>query len=397
MKKIGIVTVHHYHNYGSMLQAFATQYAIEKYCGCQAEIIDVCPPGLFYISRKSYNYNHPSDYDFCMSLFKTQDNKKDQIKHFLHRMKTFRDLAWIFRNITRNKEKFGEFSSFRNNYHLSKFRYKTEDLYDHAPEYNGYVVASDQVWNAYITYNNPTYFLTFVKNGAPKMAYASSIGLPKIPSEAETDFIRGMKNFDFISLREKESAELVTKISGCPAKHVLDPTLLLNAREWSMLAAPQSIGNKYVLTYFLQPTKFMYSLAEKAAKDLGIELIHIEPSRNDSGNGIRFTGPVSVEEWLRLFMDAELVITNSFHGMAFSTNFNIPFITTLRWKNSKVDMNSRHRSFIEQFHFEKRFMQEGEYPDKDKYSFDYTTVNHFLEEARKDSISFLSQITQNKP
>lgn len=79
----------------------------------------------------------------------------------------------------------------------------------------------------------------------------------------------------------------------------------------------------------------MYKLAEKVAKDLGIKLIHIEPSKQYSKDGITFSGPITVEKWLRLFMDARIVVTNSFHGMAFSTNFNIPFITTLRWKNSK--------------------------------------------------------------
>lgn len=70
MKKIGIVTVHHYHNYGSMLQAFATQYALEKMCKCKAEIIDVCPPGMFYASKEIYDFEHPSDYDFCMKTFR---------------------------------------------------------------------------------------------------------------------------------------------------------------------------------------------------------------------------------------------------------------------------------------------------------------------------------------
>lgn len=48
-----------------MLQAFATQYALEKMCKCKAEIIDVCPPGMFYASKEIYDFEHPSDYDFA--------------------------------------------------------------------------------------------------------------------------------------------------------------------------------------------------------------------------------------------------------------------------------------------------------------------------------------------
>lgn len=394
MKKIGIVTVHHYHNYGSMLQAFATQYALENFCNCKAEIIDVCPPGLFYMTKEAYSYNNPSDYEFCMRAFRKNSNYKTHILDALHHNKLFRTFKWWLNNIQEDKTDYREFSSFRKYYNLSKKRYKTEDLYDHIPDYDGYVVASDQVWNAYITYNNPVYFLTFAKKGTIKMSYASSIGLPEIPKEVSNDFIKGINNLDFISLREKESAILVQKMTSKNVMHVLDPTLLLNKNDWEKVASPSENKKPYVLTYFLQPTEYMYNLAEKVAKDLNIDLIHIEPTKSTSKDGISFTGPITVEEWLRLFMDARIVVTNSFHGMAFSTNFNIPFITTLRWKDSKVDMNSRHRSFIEQFHYERQFIRDGEYPSEDKYNFDFTEVNRILQSARESSISFLKQITK---
>ena len=394
MKKIGIVTVHHYHNYGSMLQAFATQYALEKQCNCKAEIIDVCPPGMFYASKEIYDFEHPSDYDFCMKTFRKKNTVKSIVLDFLHHSRIFRTIQWVYNNKNKGKVNYGEFASFRSNYHLSKKTYRTEDLYDHTPQYDGYVVASDQVWNAFITFNNPVYFLTFAYQNTSKMAYASSIVLPEIPQNAQKDFVRGIKNLDYISLREKESAMLVTQMTGRDAKHVLDPTLLLNKQDWETVAAKSSEIGDYVLTYFLQPTDFMYKLAEKVANDLGIKLIHIEPSKQYTKDGITYSGPISVEKWLRLFMDARIVVTNSFHGMAFSTNFNIPFITTLRWKNSKIDMNSRHRSLIDQFHYESQFVKDGEFPTQDKYNFDYSEVNKILEAARKDSIAFLSQISK---
>ena len=57
-------------------------------------------------------------------------------------------------------------------------------------------------------------------------------------------------------------------------------------------------------------------------------------------------------------------------------------------------MNSRHRSLIEQFHYESQFVKEGEFPTQDKYNFDYSEVNKVLDAARKDSIAFLSQISE---
>lgn len=394
-KKIGIITVHFYHNYGSMLQAFATQYAIEEYCNCTAEIIDCCPPGMFYATEHAYNFNHPNDYYFTRNSFGKKGGFKDFIEsQILHKYKFFRQLIWYIRNLQGDQTDYRNFTSFRKNYHLSKHFYKTEDLYDNPPLYDAYVVASDQVWNAFITYNNPIYFLTFAPQNAIKLAYASSIGLPEIPQHVKTNFIKGIQHLDFVSSREKESADLLSRLTKKKALHVLDPTLLLSKSEWEHYADPQKVGYKYVLTYFLQPTDYMYQLAQKVATDLQLPIIHIDNKIGQKNDNAIFSGPVTVEKWLRLFLDATIVVTNSFHGMAFSTNFNHPFITTLRWKDSNISMNARHRSFIEQFNLYNQFFKEGELPSLKNYQIDFTEINQKLIYERRKSLNYLSQINQ---
>ncbi|RGN48684.1 MULTISPECIES: polysaccharide pyruvyl transferase family protein [unclassified Bacteroides] len=393
-KKIGIVTVHFYHNYGSMLQAFATQYAIEKHCNCIAEIIDCCPPGMFYATQNAYDYNHPSDFHFTQLIHGSRKSIKGKLI-YIYKYKLFRQFLWHIKNIQGDKVDYRNFTSFRKNFHLSKYHYKTENLYDNPPIYDAYVVASDQVWNAYITYNNPVYFLTFVRNKAIKLAYAPSIGLPEIPSHVKEYFVKGLKNLDFLSSREKESAELISKLSGKKALHVLDPTLLLNKNEWEVFADKEKIGRNYVLTYFLQPTEYMYKLSQKVANDLNLPIIHIGGDEKSIEGNATYSGPISVEKWLRLFMDASIVVTNSFHGMAFSANFNRPFITTLRWKDSKTSMNARHRSFIDQFNFHQQFFKEGKFPEMKNYTIDYSLINQQLEEERRKSLSYLSHINDS--
>lgn len=393
MKKVGIITVHYYHNYGSMLQAFATQYAIEKHCNCIAEIIDCCPPGMFYATNCAYEFNHPNDFYFTRKALGSKKSIKNFIaSHILHKYKLIRQIIWHIKNYQGDKTNYLNFTSFRRYFHLSKYHYKTEDLYDNPPKYDAYVVASDQVWNAFITFNNPAYFLTFAPKNTIKLAYASSIGLPEIPEHVKNTFIKGIKNLDFISLREKESAELISKLTGRKALHVLDPTLLLTKTEWEQYADSQKIGYNYVLTYFLQPTDYMYQLAQKVAKDLQLPIIHINEKEKRKNDNETFSGPISVEKWLRLFLDATIVVTNSFHGMAFSTNFNHPFITTLRWKDSNISMNARHRSFIEQFNLYSQFFKEGELPNLNNYNIDFTKINQKLDSERKKSIEYLNHI-----
>lgn len=391
-KQVGIVTVHYYQNYGSMLQAFATQYAIEKHIGCKAEIINCCPPGMFYKAECSYDYDNPNDFFFIEKAFGRSNDVKSTILHYLYKYRLFRQTNWFLKNFIGDQTDYRNFTSFRKNFNLSKYHYKTENLYDNPPQYDAYVVASDQVWNAYITYNNPVYFLTFAPKDAIKLAYAPSIGLANIPIHVKQDFIKGINNLDFLSSREKESAELLSRLSGKKVLHVLDPTLLLNQAEWESYAEQSDIDYAYVLTYFLQPTDYMYKLTDKVAKDLKLPIIHIGGDKAEQKSNVLFTGPISVEKWLRLFMDAKIVVTNSFHGMAFSTNFNRPFISTLRWKDSAISMNARHRSFIEQFNLEQQFFKEGEYPESKNYQIDYAKINSILEKERKLSLEYLSHI-----
>lgn len=393
MKKVGIITVHYYHNYGSMLQAFATQYALEKHRNCIAELIDCCPPGMFYATNSAYEYTQPNDFYFTRNALGHKKGIKDFIaSHIIHKYKILRQIIWYIKNLQGDKTNYLNYTSFRSNFHLSKYHYKTEDLYDNPPKYDAYVVASDQVWNAFITFNNPAYFLTFAPKNVIKLAYASSIGLPEIPEHVKKDFIKGITNLNFVSLREKESAELVTNLTGKKALHVLDPTLLLTKTEWEQYADPKKIGYNYVLTYFLQPTDYMYQLAQKVAQDLQLPIIHIDDKNISENNNITFSGPVSVEKWLRLFLDATIVVTNSFHGMAFSTNFNHPFITTLRWKDSNISMNARHRSFIEQFNLHGQIFKEGEFPNSNNYNIDFSEINKKLNSERKKSIEYLNHI-----
>jgi hypothetical protein len=362
MKKIGILTVHHFHNYGSVLQALATQHYIEKQ-GYNAEIIDYRPLETFYNSYKYYNFDRPIE----SISFKKK-------------------MMFILKKTGINLKK-DEYTNFRNILRLTPKIYTLNDLYTKPPEYDVYIAGSDQIWNPYITYNNPAYFLKFVKSGK-KISYATSIGVPRIPENLQQDFNRGINNFHCISVREKESVEIVSQLTGIHAEWVLDPTLLLVKEDWKQFADVSNVSTDYILCYFLEPNSFCETLYKKVQKDLKLPLVYI--GVGNSNKDIEYTGKISPSRFLRLFMDAKAVVTNSFHGMAFATNFNKILITTYRNTDSEKSMNSRHTSFLELFSLKDQlFLDCGDLHNSDSYYINWDTINKILQEQREKSKKYL--------
>ena len=59
-----------------------------------------------------------------------------------------------------------------------------------------------------------------------KVAYAPSISNTTLNIQQELEFKKLLNNFDFLSCREKCTAEYVAQLSGKSCEHVLDPVLL---------------------------------------------------------------------------------------------------------------------------------------------------------------------------
>jgi len=354
-KRVGIITVHHYHNYGSVLQALAIQNYIE-HLGYNAEIIDYRPPELFYNTSELYDFDNPRE----------KINLKGNIKKALEMI-----------GVVVRKD---SYSDFRKHLNLTSKIYSVNDLYKNPPCYDVYVAGSDQIWNPYITCNNPAYFLTFVKTGR-KISYATSIGVTRIPENIKPDFIRGINNFDRVSVREKDNKNLVYGMTGVSAEWVIDPTLLLTVEDWKKYSDGFTGEHAYILCYFLGSNSFCETLYKRVQADLNLPVVYIGTG-NDSA--------ITPSRFISLFMNARFIVTNSFHGMAFAVNFNKPFAVTYRNADSETSMNSRHTSFLELFGLQNSLFVEGDIlPDFNGYSIDYNSVNKILLSEREKAKEYL--------
>lgn len=370
MKSIGIITYHHYINYGTMLQAYALQHYIAS-LGYKAELID------FLLDRSM--------------------SKLDLIKLRIRRLPAYisqcKKYAAIAAAKQKNAEKAKLFEEFyKKNLVVSKKHYsKSQQLVDDPPLYDGYVVGSDQTWNPYAAGGQDVFFLPFVEDNTKKGSYAPSISVSSLTQEQEERIKRHLHNFSYLSCRELQGTELLKKILKKDVKCVIDPTLLLSDIEWIKVASKINIEKPYILVYFLGDVEKQRDFVKKLADRTGYMVVTIPASylefKNKSWNQ-QWCGP---DGFISLFNNAAYVCTDSFHGTAFAINFNKPFFTFCKTKdNERISENSRLYSILDMFGLSGRLIEDGKLP-KD-LSVDFSYANKVLNQKRHEATVYLEKM-----
>lgn len=364
--KVGVLTYHNTNNFGASLQAYALCRAISK-LGYDCEIID-------YQNKKMRE-------DLKNAYLRRDNSLKGRIHHEI-----------VKSGIERRKN---AFRNFKNNYmNLGKKSYSVhEELIVAEKEYDKIITGSDQVWNYNINDDDYSFFLDFCKN-SKKMSYAASFGLSDIDEGHRLKVKNCLADIPYISVRETRGMEIVEELTNRKdTVLVCDPTLLLKKNDWSIFDCGNKYGS-YILIYCFGYSETLYSAAEKMSAETGYRLVVIDGSlknkfriNKDSAIGI---GP---KEWVSLFLNARCVFTNSFHGTAFSINFNKPFFTELLKTNTKI--NSRLTNILEYLKLEDRIITDNTRFELEN-GIDYNKVNERLEALRDESVKFLSNALGDK-
>ena len=379
MKRIAILTFIKTGNYGGDLQSFALQKKISS-MGYNVEVINqLRPTNKEFIKSNDFKQIY---------IFDDKISKKGKfnsiVSNFLNKLFSL----FLFK---RNKKKEERFASFENHINLTKqIFYNYNQLYDSNLDYDIYIVGSDQVWDFNNSFSVEPYFLTFVK-GKKKISYAASIGHSVIPESVQFIYKKWLEDFDFISTREEKAAELLNKITGREIKTVLDPTFLLTKEEWGKYAmnGEMYINKPYLLIYMLSESEYIIKLAKYIADLKKLQIIRIMSKTwtINSIHGIQNIYDGGPWEFINLFKNASFVITNSFHGTAFSINFNIPFFSVPK-KNNKV--NSRFLNILDKLNLSNRLIYDGDdLPDSNEIDMDFKESNILLEFYIKESLNFI--------
>lgn len=353
--KIAILTFHRAINYGAILQAYALQRAL-IILGYDVEILDYRND----LIEKSY-------YSPLGSSKKT----KGIIKSLL------------YFNVQRARNK--AFNHFRKNMIVSNKKYNRRTISETAYDY--YITGSDQVWNLKCTNYDPVYFLNFV-SADKRVSYAASLGKYKDIIDSYDQFYGFLRDFKWISVRENAGRELLKNKVDKNMYIDVDPTFLLKREEWDKLAMKSKL-NDYVLIYSVNLNMDVLTVGRKIKKEKGKKLL-ILTLRNKPIKLLEneiLLQKSSPEEFLGLIKDANCVVTNSFHGTAFSIIFNSDFYLV---KNSKEDLdNTRLDSLLEKFGLSDRIVESNSFEFKD--SINYELVNERVNAEVQTSINHLTK------
>lgn len=364
-KKIAIMTWYTYKNYGTALQASALSNTIQK-TGYEVAFVNYLPKGTVVSKPKV---------DLAKRAWKKVVNYRNRSYSSANRDKLFEDYLSERISCTPKCASYPE-------------------LYDLNEIYDAFVCGSDQIWSP-LCYDSK-YFLDFVDNTNKMVAYAPSIGSTEIDDPIIRERMAGnILRFKHLAVREQQGADLIKDLTGQNAKVVLDPTLLMNASEWDAFAnveATKKIEGEYILCYFLGDAEKYMEYVRSLSNKTGIPffVIPVTTRQKNGGNAVPFE--VGPSEFVSLIRDASYVCTDSFHGMTFSVNYNIPFSVFKRFSdNDPRNQNSRI------FNLLKLLKLEGRLTDYKKScattvqtDCDFSLANKCLMELREESLSYLT-------
>lgn len=367
-KKVAIITRHAVSNYGSVLQAYALQKAINSF-GFEAEIID-------YI-REDEDYHNIAD-----TLVKKSSWNKNALTRIVY--KSIQSPEYI---------KMGKaFEKYRKELlNESGTRYAfVDELKKNPPAADIYCTGSDQVWGAIGSDEiDGAYFLNFAPKGKKKIAYAASFGKTDTNSSCKEKIRDYLASYDCLTVRENSAVNLINHLGIDTVNQVLDPTLLLDRNEWSKLIKTD-IQKGYVLLYQLHSNPAMDSYAEEFAKKAGLKLIRLTPLFHRTFKSGKAVYLPDISDFLSYIKNADYMITDSFHGTAFAINFNTQFIDIL-----PGETKTRNQSILELTGLYDRVLN-----DYNDFSFienriDFSEANQKIADERIKSLHILKEMIEN--
>lgn len=341
--RVGIITYHHHYNYGTMLQALALQEAIIK-LGYDAEIINFYQPTEK--SRQELKAIHKDRFSFYLRHPKYVFNKvKDKVAYQIAR-----------ENLEKKEKAFETF--YQKNICLSEQKFNSaNEIRENPPIYDIYVVGSDQTWNPNVGGNPDSFFLDFAPTSAKRISYAPSVSVPFLDEDSKNRFARLLDNIQVLSCRENDGALLLEKITGRNVATVLDPTFLLDEKDWSSYFSLAECPREYILQYLIGDRPEHRGYIKRLAHKNNLPIISIPSVPIDYADRFTTKAWCGPSEFLYLISNATLVCTDSFHGTAFSLNFRKNVFSFYKMDDKADDSeNSRLRNIFAQFDINDRII-----------------------------------------
>lgn len=383
--KIGIITFWQSNdNYGQVLQCLALQqYLINL--GHKPFLIKYAPTGNSPVKKGSIikRFLKVLLVFPAIRTYKKYKEKKENLR-----------LAEIIE--VKNKKR--EFDKFRSEHIAAtdKVYHSIEELRACPPEADCYITGSDQVWIMTLANeHNKGYFLDFGPKNVKRVSYAASFSRYDYPKELLPVLKEMLSHFDAISVREESGVE-ICKAIGIEAKHVVDPTLLMNMDFYKHIASSARIqDSKFAYLYLINiknKDEIYWAKLSKYIAKKGIKPIVTTSSGHFPGRELITDVEyvyATIPEWLSYIDKSEFVATTSFHGLVLSLIHNKNFVYfPLKGHNSQG--NTRITSLLSDLDLENKICRSANDVVKCIDSkVDWEKVNARLENLIENSRDFI--------
>lgn len=254
------------------------------------------------------------------------------------------------------------------------------------PEIDFYIAGSDQIWNPYFSANSEREFLTFALPHK-RIAYAASMGVDELPLKCIKDYTKYLDGIPFISVREESGAKIIKKLIGRDVPVVLDPTLLIDKKNWKTIADSSNITHEkpYIFTYFLGIKNNKYNLHIKQKAKLHNMKI-ISAVGGDDGR----TPIIGPADFINLLSHATYVYTDSYHAVIFSIIFNKNFVIFDRPAELGYgDMSSRFETIFNLTGLKSQWIRSESQLNSSMEEINYSDTNLRIMKKSDESIAFL--------
>lgn len=368
MQKIGICTIYTGFNYGSALQTYATKTIVNK-IGYDPIVLKIS--GSFVDGR-----------DVRLSkIFKMMIRSIVHPKVAIQSFFSYRTGYSKF--ISKNTKNL--FISFYRDFIIpKKIKYSTLKKEAISNDYVSFICGSDQVWNSTSIYLDPFYYLEFSPK-SKRIAFAPSFGKSDIPNYNKKQIKEKISKIEYLSIREDSGKQIIKELIGKDAVQLIDPTLVLTKEEWIEKLNLYHNEEIYILAYFLdKPIDSAIKKINQLEKKLNCKVIYVPYDDVEYSWETKPSGP---QEFVNLVFNAKYIVTDSFHGTAFSIIFNKDFYVYSRNYGVATSQTTRIISLLSKM----RLVDRLDNDDKNDLSIDYSYPNDILREERNKSFNYLKK------
>lgn len=362
MIKVGVITLHAIKNYGSVLQAYATQ-----------EIL------------------HNIGFDVTIIDYVREDARKENILNSCSNGNWLKKIV-LMPSVKRWEQVFDKFNDQYLN--LTEETYTSEEDFNNASfDYDAYCTGSDQVWNSISNRGIRTpLYLSFASESKYKFSFASSFGQMTLPDLEVAELKCLIHQYNYISVREDTGKDiLINQFGYKKVEHVLDPTLAVPPIFWRNLKAKSKLKEDYILVYNLNNNKDFDIFATEIAKKAGLKLVRLCVRYDQFYKPGKSIFLPEVPVFIDLIDKAKYVLTDSFHATAFSMSLNTKPICVMPPK-----FQSRIQSILSLLDAEKSCLAR-DYTDYDilNRKIDFEKINNILDSERKKTINYLKKVYED--